>query len=70
MKRTAGLSTPLRSGRDDKSATALDSALPGKVRGTADPSASLGMTKEKVAGRWKAVTEEMVVSSPRVGAIS
>jgi hypothetical protein len=27
-----------------------DSVFPGKVRGTADPSASLGMTKERGAG--------------------
>jgi hypothetical protein len=34
---------------------------------TADPSAALGMTKGRVAERWKAVTEEKVVSSPWVG---
>jgi hypothetical protein len=33
--------------------------LPGKVRGTADPSASLGMTKGRVVVRWK------VVAGPR-----
>ena len=45
MKRTADLSTTLRSGRDDNF-VAGGFAFPGKVRGTADPSASLGMTKE------------------------
>jgi hypothetical protein len=62
MKRTADLSTALRSGptarrgrRDDKFVAGLDSALPGKVRGTADPSASLGMTKERATAPWKVV---------------
>jgi hypothetical protein len=49
-KETADLSTALRSGptarrgrRDDKSVAGRDTAFPGKVRGTADPSASLLM---------------------------
>jgi len=33
----------VRSGRDDKSVAGRDSTFPGKVRGTADPSAALGM---------------------------
>jgi hypothetical protein len=54
-RKTADLSTTLRSGRDDKFVGGLDSAFPGKVRGTADPStarrdrsASLLMTKGRV----------------------
>jgi hypothetical protein len=51
----ADLSTPLRSGRDDKSVGHRDSALPEKVRGTADPSAALGMTKGRATLLLKAV---------------
>jgi hypothetical protein len=43
---TADLSTTLGSGRDDKSAADRDFGFPGKVRGTADPSASLGFPVE------------------------
>jgi hypothetical protein len=57
MKRTADLSTALRSGRDDKFVARPDSAFPGKVRGTADPSATLGMTKEGATSPWKVVAE-------------
>jgi hypothetical protein len=52
-KGTADLSTALRSGRDDKFVAWRDSAFPGEVRGTADPSASLGMTKESATLPWK-----------------
>jgi hypothetical protein len=31
---------------------------PGEVRGTADPSASLGMTKGRATLQWKVVTEQ------------
>jgi hypothetical protein len=34
-----------------------DSAFPGKVRGTADPSATLGMTKERVVERERTVAK-------------
>jgi hypothetical protein len=43
----------VRSGRDDNSVAGRDSVFPRKVRGTADPSASLGMTKGRVAVSWK-----------------
>jgi hypothetical protein len=47
----------VRSGRDDKFVAERDSVFPGNVRGTADPSAALGMTKRRAtlpweSGRW------------------
>jgi hypothetical protein len=66
-KETADLSTTLRSGRDDNFVAGRDSAFPGKVRGTADPSASLGMTKERATFLWKVVSDGRRFSSPRVG---
>jgi hypothetical protein len=54
-KETADLSTSLRSGRDDKFVARRDSVFPGEVRGTADPSAALGTTKETATLPWKAV---------------
>jgi hypothetical protein len=51
--KTADLSTALRSGRDDKFVAGRDSAFPEEVRRTADPSASLGMTKGRVVVTWK-----------------
>jgi hypothetical protein len=53
----------VRSGRDDKSVAGRDSAFPGKVRGTADPSASLGMTKERATLAWRVVTERKAFSN-------
>jgi hypothetical protein len=35
-----------------------EKTFPRKVRGTADPSASLGMTKERVTFLWKVVSDE------------
>jgi len=55
-RRTADLSTALRSGRDDKFVAWRDSVFPGEVRGTTDPSASLGMTKESASLLWTAVS--------------
>jgi hypothetical protein len=52
---TADLSTALRSGRDDKFVARRDSVFPGRVCGTADPSASLGMTKERATFLWNVV---------------
>jgi hypothetical protein len=57
-KETADLSTPLRSGRDDNVVRGENSAFPGRVPRTADPSASLGMTKGRVTILWKAVAEK------------
>src|SRR5580700_9703188 len=37
--------------------------FPGKVRGTADPSASLGMTKERATFLWKVVSEPKAFGS-------
>ena len=38
--------------------------FPRKVRGTADPSASLGMTKERANLLWRVVTERKVGEPP------
>jgi hypothetical protein len=52
-KRNRRFSTTLRSGRDDKFVAGRGSAFPGEVRRTADPSASLGMTKGSATLPWK-----------------
>ncbi len=66
-RETADLSTTLRSGRDDKLVGWPDSAFPGRVRGTADPSASLGMTKERAMAPYKVVAGPRRFASPWVG---
>jgi hypothetical protein len=40
--------------------------LPRKVRRTADPSASLGMTKERVVVLWKAVAGPKLIKNTSV----
>jgi hypothetical protein len=40
------------------------SVFPSKVRGTADPSASLGMTKERAMVSWRVVAGPRGFSSP------
>jgi hypothetical protein len=44
----------------DPSAALRRKTFPGKVRGTADPSAALGMTKERAALHWRAVARQKV----------
>jgi len=48
----------VRSGRDDNSVAGGDPVFPVKVRGTADLSASLGMTKERATFLWRVVSAE------------
>src|SRR5450631_2707412 len=57
----------VRSGRDDKSVAGRDSTFPGKVRGTADPSAALGMTKGRANVPWKVAAGPMRYLSRLVG---
>jgi hypothetical protein len=56
----------VRSGRDDKSVAGQGSPFPRKVRRTAGPSASLGMTKERAPTLSKVVAEPKRFSAPWV----